>query len=60
VKSRRVVRTTRPIHGLVAFVRAATMKSFVGCPSALHPGLPASDQQLDRDEDQAHPGEDSA
>jgi len=48
------------MKGLVAFVRAAATKSFVGCTSALHPGLPASYQQLDRNEDQVHPGEGSA
>jgi hypothetical protein len=60
VKSRNVVRTTRPMKGLVAFVHATTMKSFVGCTSASHPGLPASYRQLDRNEDQVHPGEGSA
>jgi hypothetical protein len=57
VKSRNVVRTVRPMRGLVAFVRAAAMKPFVGCTNALHPGLAASYQQLDRNEDQVHPGE---
>ena len=48
------------MKGLVAFVRAAaTMKSFGGCANAQHPTLPAS-YQLDRDEDQVHPGEGSA
>jgi len=57
VKSRNVVRTSRPVEGLVAFVRAAAMKSFVGCTNALHPELPAGYRQLDRNEDQVHPGE---
>jgi hypothetical protein len=45
------------MKGLVVFVRAATMESVVACTTALHPGLPASYRQLDRNEDQVHPGE---
>jgi hypothetical protein len=52
------------MKGLVAFVPAfpmtAAMKSFGGCASALHPSLPASYQQLDRNEGEVHPGEGSA
>jgi hypothetical protein len=60
VKSAHIVTANRPMKGLVAFVRAAaTMKSFGGCANAQHPTLPAS-YQLDRDEDQVHPGEGSA
>lgn len=55
-----IVTSNRPMQGLVAFVRAAAMKSFGGCPSALHLNLPASYQWLDRNEDQLHPGEGSA
>jgi hypothetical protein len=41
----------------LAFVRSAeAMKSFGGCASALHLTLPAG-FQLDRDENQVHPGE---
>lgn len=47
------------MKGLVAFVRAAAMKSFGGCTSALHPTLPAG-YQLDRTKEQVHPGEGSA
>jgi hypothetical protein len=48
------------MKGLVAFVRAAAaMQSFGGCTRALHLTLPAG-YQLDRDEDQVHPGEGSA
>ena len=48
------------MKGLVAFVHAAAaMKSFGGCTSALHLTLPAG-YQLDRDEDQVHPGEGGA
>jgi hypothetical protein len=47
------------MNGLVAFVGAAAMKSFGGCTSALHLTLPTG-YQLDRDEDQVHPGEGSA
>ena len=51
------------MKGLVAFVRAfpmtAAMQSFGGCTSALHVALPTG-YQLDRDEDQVHPGEGSA
>jgi hypothetical protein len=52
------------MKALVAFVpvfpMTAALKSFGGCASALHPSLPASYQQLDRNEDQVHPGEGSA
>ena len=37
----------------------AAMKSFGACASALHLTLPAG-YQLDRDEDQVHPGEGNA
>jgi hypothetical protein len=51
------------MKGLVRFVRAfpmtAAMQSFGGRANAQHPSLPAS-YQLDRDEDQVHPGEGSA
>jgi hypothetical protein len=47
------------MKGLVAFVRAAAMKSFGGCASAQHLTLPAG-FQLGRNEDQVHPGEGSA
>jgi hypothetical protein len=60
VKFGRIVTSNRPMQGLVAFVRAAAMKSFGGCTSAPHPSLPASYQWLDRNEDQLHPGEGSA
>ena len=45
--------------GLVAFGRVSAMKSFGGCTSELHQGLRAS-YQLDRAEDQMHPGEGGA
>ena len=64
VKSAHVITANRPMKGLVAFVPlfpiAAAMKSFGGCTSALHSSLPASYQQLDRNEDSMHPGEGSA
>jgi hypothetical protein len=48
------------MKGLVAFVcAAAAMKSFGGCTSALQLTLPTG-YQLDRNEDQVHPGEGSA
>ena len=56
MKSAHIVTANRPRNGLVAFVCAAAMKSFGGCTSALHLTLP-SGYQLDRDEDQVHPGE---
>ena len=59
VKSAPIVTANRPMKGLVAFVRTAAMKSFGGCTSALHLSQP-SGYQLDRDEDQVHPGEGSA
>ncbi len=62
MKSARIVTANRPVKGLVAFVRAfpktAAMKSFGACTSALHLSLPAG-FQLDRDEEQLHPGEGS-
>jgi len=52
------------MKGLVAFVCAfpmtAAMQSFGGRTSAPHLTLPASYQQLDRNEDRVHPGEGSA
>ena len=60
MKSAHIVTASRPVKGLVAFVRAAAMKSFGGCANALHLSLPASHQWLDRNEDQVHPGEGSA
>ena len=60
MKATHIVTANRPMKGLVAFVRAAAMQSFGGCTSALHLTLPASDQWLDRNEDQVHPGEGSA
>ena len=64
MKSAPIVTANRPMKGLVAFVpafpmTAAAMQSFGGRTSALHPTVPAS-YQLDRDEDQVHPGEGSA
>ena len=63
MKSAHIVTNSRPIKGLVAFVPVSLMKSalksFGGCTSALHLGLPAS-YQLDRHEDRMHPGEGSA
>jgi hypothetical protein len=60
VKSAHIVTANRPMNGVVAFVRAAAaMASFGGCASALHLTLPTG-YQLDRDEDQLHPGEGSA
>jgi hypothetical protein len=64
VKTSRIVTSNRPLMGLVAFVCAGAIKpmgcSFGGCMSALHLGQPAGHQQLDRAEDQMHPGEGSA
>jgi len=60
VKTAYVVTTNRPMKGSVVSVRAAALKSFGGCTSALHPSLSASYQQLDRSEVQVHPGEGSA
>jgi hypothetical protein len=59
VKPARIVTNSRPIKGLVAFVRMSAMKSFGGCTSALHQGLPMS-YQLDRAEDRLHPGKGGA
>jgi len=60
VKSARIATRTRPVKGQVAFVRAEAMKPFGGCMAALHLSQPAGCQQLDRAEDQVHPGEGSA
>lgn len=63
MKAAHIVTANRPMKGLVAFVRAfpltAAMQSFGGCASAQHLTLPTG-YQLDRDEDQVHPGEGSA
>ena len=60
MKTAHIVTANRPMSGLVAFVRAAAaMKSFGGCTNALHLTQPAG-YQLDRNEDQLHPGEGSA
>jgi len=63
VKSAHIVTANRPMKGLVSFVRAfpmpAAMLSSGGCANAQHVTVPAS-YQLDRDEDQVHPGEGSA
>ena len=48
------------MKGLVAFVRAAAKKSLGACGGALHQAYPTSFWQLDRNEDQVHPGEGSA
>ncbi|MBT9525226.1 MAG: hypothetical protein IV105_08195 [Rhizobacter sp.] len=60
MKSAHIVTSNRPSKGLVAFVPVSliesAMKSFGGCTSAGHQGLPTS-YQLDRAEDQMHPGE---
>ena len=60
MKSRYVVRTTRPMKGLVAFARAAAMGSLGACGAAMHQVLPTSCHQLDRNEDRVNPGEGSA
>jgi hypothetical protein len=59
VKPAHIVTHSRPIKGLVACVRMSSMKSFGGRTAAGHQGLPAS-YQLDRAEDQMHPGEGAA
>ncbi|GAB4561603.1 MAG: hypothetical protein Tsb007_26540 [Rhizobacter sp.] len=60
MKSAHIVTNSRPIKGLVAFgpvsLIESAMKSFGGCTSALHQGLPMS-YQLDRAEGRTHPGE---
>jgi hypothetical protein len=60
VKSRHVIRTNRPMKGLVAFVRAAAMGSLGAYDAALRQAFPTSHWQLDRNEDSVHPGEGSA
>ena len=64
MKSRAVVRTTRPMKGLVAFAQrlpmTAAMGSLGACGAALHQAFPTSWHQLDRNEDRVHPGEGSA
>jgi hypothetical protein len=63
VKSAPAIAANRPIKGLVAFVCAlpmtAAMKPLGGSTRALHLSL-RSGYQLDRDEDQMHPGEGGA
>jgi hypothetical protein len=60
VKSRHIVRTSRPMKGLVAFARAAAMGSLGACGAAMHQAFPTSWHQLDRNEERVHPGEESA
>jgi hypothetical protein len=66
VKSRHVIRTNRPMKGLVAFVRAAAMGSLGACDAAVHQSYPSCSfgqvfgGQLERNEDRMHPGEGSA
>lgn len=60
VKSRHVVRTSRPLKGLVAFARAAAMPSLGICGAAMGTTFPTSWHQLDRNEELWHPGEGSA
>jgi hypothetical protein len=64
VKTAHVVTANRPMKGSVAFASVvpttAALKSLGGCASALHSSLPASYQQLDRNEGEVHPGEGSA
>jgi hypothetical protein len=68
VKSRHVIRTNRPMKGLVAFVRATAMGLQGACDASsqhVHPMSCRFDQsfggwQLDRNEDRMHPGEGSA
>ena len=52
------------MKGLVAFVQGspmtAAMKSLGACGGALHQAYPTSFWQLDRNEDQVHPGEGGA
>lgn len=68
MKSKHVIRTNRPMKGLVAFVRAVAMGSLGACDAALHQVYPTSCRfgqsfggwQLDRNEDRMHPGEGSA
>ena len=60
MKSRHVIRTTRPMKGLVAFARASAIKPLGACCATLHQAFPTSHWQLDRNEDQVHPGEGSA
>jgi len=59
VKSRHVVRTNRPLKGLVAFA-CAWAESLGTCNAAIHAAFPMSYRQLDRNEDSLHPGEGGA
>jgi len=60
VNSRYVASTTRPVKGLVAFARAATMRLLGACRTALFPTFPTSCHRLGRHGDPVHPGEESA
>ena len=60
MKSRHVVRTTRPMQGLVAFARAAVMGSLGACGAARRQVFPTSSDRLERNEGRVHPGEGSA
>jgi len=60
VKPLHVVRTARPMNGLVAFARAWAMASPGTCDAAIRAAHPTNYRQLDRDEDPLHPGEGGA
>ena len=60
MKSRPIVRTARPMKGLVAFARAWAMASLGTCEAAVYAALPTSYPPLDRNEDSLHPGEGGA
>ena len=68
MKSRHVIRTNRPMKGLVAFVRATAMGSLGACDVTLHQVYPMSCRfepsfggwRLDWNEDRIHPGEGNA
>jgi len=57
VKSLHIVRTARPMKGLVAFACAWAMESLGTCNGTVHTAFPMGYRQLDRKEDSLHPGE---
>ena len=60
MKSQHVVRTHRPMLGLVAFAHAAAVRSQGTCAGNLSLFASIGHCRLDRTEDQVHPGEGGA
>ena len=58
--SRFVIRTSRPVKGLVAVARAVAMGSHGTSGAVVNPNPSTGYRSLDRNEGQVHPGEGGA